>query len=154
MKKKDLYSGAFLCILFAVAFLMALGFPTKSREFPIFITVSGFILSVILLIRSILTTKANTDMAADQKKPTSSKGKKNIAYTFLTLVAYSILIPRLGFCVSTFLYLAGSMIFLYPEKKRKRNYIVIFAISAIFVVLLFVVFKVLLYVPLPKGILV
>lgn len=152
MKKKDLYSGAFLCILFAAAFIMALEFPAKSREFPIFITVFGFVLSVVLLIRGIVSAKKETSAAEQQ--PASSKSKKNIFFTFLSLVVYAVLIPRLGFCVSTFLYLIASMLVLYPEKKTTKTYVVIFAISAIFVVFLYVVFKVLLYVPLPKGLLV
>lgn len=151
MKKKDLYSGAFLCILFAAAFVMALGFPAKSKEFPIFITAFGFILSAILLIRGIFNVKKEANRDSDRKL-TLTKSKKNILFTFLALIVYSVLIPRLGFCASTFLYLAGEMIYLYPGKKTAKNYIIIFAISAIFDIFLYVVFKVLLYVPLPKGI--
>ena len=73
------------------------------------------------------------------------------------IILYALGITTIGFAVSTFLYIVGTGLILYPEKITKENkkpVIIVVVAALVLSVLITVVFKNVLYVPLPSGLLI
>jgi hypothetical protein len=154
MTKNNKIAGAVLLVFFAIALFMARSFPTQSSYFPTIICVLGILLSVILIVSAFVTEARGKGKPA---KPLTSKAKKMIAIMTGLIVLYAIGMKTIGFAVSTFIYIVVSGLILYPEKITKENKkpILIVVLSALIVsVLITVVFKKILYVPLPSGLLI
>lgn len=152
MFKKDFFSGIFLVVLFSITGYMALSFPSMARELPLGLSALGVVFSAGLSVRALVRNKKGV-YDGEQEVQYSAQGKKNIVMASCLLVAYVILISYLGFTVSTFLYLIASMAVLYPNQKTGKIWIIILVVSLVFSGMVYVVFKRLLYVPLPKGML-
>jgi len=152
MAKNDKLSGGALLALFTYAFITAMGFPQKSAYFPLIISVLGMVLSIILIIRGYVQGKRGTATTGEKL---SLKARKMILFMSIAIILYAVAISELGFCVSTFLFLVVASWVLYPGKISRENSkpaILIIAVSLVVTILVFVVFKMLLYVPLPSGI--
>ena len=80
--------------------------------------------------------------------------KVMIAIMTALIIAYAIGITTLGFAVSTFLYIVVTGLILYPEKITKKPVIIVVAAALILSVAITVIFKNVLYVPLPSGLLI
>ena len=154
MAKNNKIASLVLLALFGVGLYMAFSFPERSSYFPKIICTCGLILSAILLVKSIGEEKNGS---SEKVEPLSPKARKMLVVMGSLIVLYAVGISTLGFGVSTFLFVAISGVILYPQKISKENPkpLILIVISALVTsVLITVVFKVLLYVPLPAGILI
>jgi putative tricarboxylic transport membrane protein len=154
MAKNDKISGILLLTLFLAALCMALQFPKKSAYFPVIVCSLGVLLSAILIIRAFVQS---INSKKDDAGKLSSRAKKMIALMSLLIVLYAVGMQVLGFCVSTFAFMLTASYMLYPGKigkGNKKTTIIILASSIIVTVIVYVIFKTLLYVPLPSGILI
>lgn len=150
MKKASIVA-AILSFAFGI-FIMAIAmtFPKSSNGvpgpgmFPIIIALIIMISSIAVLINS-LKIKENNDkeikfLSADSKR----------AYiTMAILVVYLIVMPLVGFCVSTF-----CLMFAMIKWFSKKNIIHCALISLIITVVIFFIFNKLLNVPLHFGLLI
>lgn len=154
MAKSNKIAGLILLVLFSVGLFMASSFPAQSSYFPKIICVLGVLLSIIFLVSAFREEKK----ADAQKAPVlSPKARKMLVVMTALIILYALGITTLGFGASTFLFMLVSGVILYPEKitkESKRPLILIVCSALITAVAITVVFKMLLYVPLPSGILI
>jgi putative tricarboxylic transport membrane protein len=100
--------------------------------------------SIGLLIKSVLQSKMQ------ERISTLWKGMKwhNVILVLASLIAYTILLPRLGYLITT----SGLLAFLFCITKSQKLWIQV-VIAIIIALVSYLVFYVWLGVPLPKGIL-
>lgn len=152
MAKSNKIAGLILLALFSVGLFMTFSFPAQSSYFPKIICILGVLLSILLIALAFRGEKEETESA-----PTlSSKARKMLIVMTGLIILYALGITTLGFAVSTFLFMVVSGVILYPEKiskDNKRPLVLIVLSGLITAAAITVVFKMLLYVPLPSGIL-
>ena len=73
----------------------------------------------------------------------------SIVLTFAAMILYIIILPYLGFMISTILYLFGQFTILAPANKR--NYLLFAIVAVVFTVITFVAFRIGLNQMLPRG---
>lgn len=139
MKKVDLILGYILVAISGFFFFMISKLPEKAILYPIFVTSILLFLSIIHLI-----------ITYSKKSDEEATGFKNLEIKqllFITVLSglYVALIKVTGYVTSTLLYVLISLLGL---KVNKKSAIII---SIGFVILIYILFKIVLRVPLPKG---
>ena len=155
-KCKDIILGGFMLALSGFYLFFAQQIKTKPKLTPsyasdrIMPTILGIllaILSVLLIINGVRQLKSHQD--GDEKKMDRADAMA-VVYTFAIIIGYIILMPMLGFCLSTVIYLFLQMLILAPAEKR--NYVLFAIVAVVFTALVFVAFRVGLQQLLPRGI--
>lgn len=120
----------------------------SARIMPTLLGVLLMALSIICIIQGVQKLrKGGTDEAAKA----SDKGDLiAVVLTFAVIIGYTVILPNLGFCLSTVIYLFLQMNILAP--KDKRNYALFAIVSVVFTAVVFVAFRVGLQQLLPRGI--
>lgn len=150
MKKSDIFLSIILMIISIIIFILTFQFPKQTvalppTAFPRFVSVSLFLFSLILFFNTLRKGKK----VFTKKFSELSKLNKEflIKFTVMILLAYfyTIFIRIFGYIYTTPLFVAGNM-FLFNEKRIGF----IFAVSIITTILLYILFKVVFKVPLPR----
>jgi len=84
------------------------------------------------------------------KEQMDKAGTMAVILTFACIVGYIMLLPMLGFCLSTMIYLFLQMLVMAP--KEKRNYLLFAIVTVVFTAFVFVAFRMGLNQLLPRGI--
>ncbi len=120
----------------------------SARIMPTILGILLAILSVLLIIQGVRRFRAHDD---SQKE---DKAEKNdllaVVLTFAVIIGYVIILPKLGFCLSTAVFLFLQMLVLAP--KEKRNYLLFAIVAIVFTAIVFVAFRVGLQQLLPRGV--
>lgn len=142
MRRINLILSTTLIVIAGIIYYMISQLPSEATLYPIFVTSLFFILSIMLLIV--------TYFNKDDKEESSFKDieVKQLLFILITSGLYVALINILGYIVATFLYILVTLLGL---RIKKINSIII---SIGFCLFIYVVFKVFLKVPLPKGIII
>lgn len=158
MKKKywDLVSGSVLLVFSGVLFIGAQQVKTLavssigSGFFPSVVAILLAITSVFIIIGGIAQAK-KPDKASDKAKAEEKPRVWGVIGTFALMAFYAILLPKLGFLITTTVYLFVQINILSPNESRKQFLFgIISVISAVSIYYLFVsVFHLML----PAGIL-
>jgi len=121
----------------------------SAQIMPTLLGVLLAILSVVCIIQGVRKLSA-----ADGTEETAKKKDKGdimaVVFTFAVIIGYILVMPTLGFILSTVLYLFLQMIILSPPAKR--NYLLFAIIAVVFTALVFVAFRIGLQQLLPRGI--
>lgn len=150
MAKSNKIAGTILLLFFGWAFKMALAFPPRAMYFPVFVTGVGIVLSLTLVISGFVGKKAEQgEMEVIEKQ-----GKKMTVLMLVSMIFYVMGMQIIGFCTATLIFLIVSMVMNYPGKADRKSMIKIMVVSVTVTVLIYFVFKKLLYVPLPQGFLI
>ncbi len=134
----DFFLSFFLYIISGFVYIQAADFPEVSAKFPRLTAVFTVILAVYLMIGSIKRRKEehikeNTDF--------------RIVYKIIIgLIIYTFILKVFGYLISTVI-LTGYII--YTMQYTKKRNIIIISCGAILVI--YLIFKVILQVPLPTG---
>ena len=147
--KKEIFFGSFLMVLSLVVFALTFQFPKQTIAlpptiFPRFVSVCLFILALILCIQGIMGLKARSA----SEDLTGTFDKKFLLRLFLMLIvafAYTRLLPYTGYVIATPPFVAGTML-LFHEKRWGWIVVISLSTSAI----LYVLFRMLFKVPLPR----
>ena len=152
-KCKDLILGVLMLALSAFYLYNTTQIKTRpkitpsyasAQVVPRFLGILLAVLAVALIISGIRQMRSH-DEGKEEKADFSA-----VVLTFIVIIAYVILLPRLGFCLSTVLFLFAQMMVLAPANKHN---IVLFAIiSVVFTAFVFVAFRIGLQQLLPRGI--
>lgn len=142
MRKINLILSVIMLIVSGFFYTMITQLPKEASLYPIFVTTILAVLSTILLIKTYF-----------QKEDEESTAFKNIEIKQLLFIltingVYIFLINIIGYIVSTILYVLAALIGLKVDKKKS----VLISFGVCFFV--YILFKVLLKVPLPKGIII
>ena len=155
-KCKDLILGAVTLVLGVLYTIFAYQIKTRpkltpsygsARVVPILLGFLLIFLSILLIIQGIRKMK-HYDPAEDTAK--MSRGDMlAVVLTVAVIILYTLMLPILGFCFSTIVFLFLCMIVLAP--KEKRNYLLFAIVAVVFTAIVFVAFRIGLKQVLPRG---
>lgn len=139
MRKLNLILSIILLIVCGFFYSMTFKLPAEARIYPIFVNTLFMILSLTFLVKSYL----NKD--SEEAKNFKNIELKQLIFILVTGGIYIVLINILGYIISTILYVLVALIGLQVSKKNS----VLITIG--FCLFIYVLFKLLLKVPLPDG---
>ncbi len=151
MGKKEIIFGVGLMTLSVVVFALTARFPEQTMAlppavYPRFVSTCLFIFSAILCVQGILGVQQKS---AHQKKQTASKVDRRfllrLAAMILLAFVYTRVLPLAGYVIATPLLVAGAML-LFNE--RRWGWIV--GVSVGTSTILYVLFRIVFKVPLPR----
>jgi len=149
MGKKEILLSIFFMIISMTVYVLTYQFPKQTvalspKVFPQFVSVCLFILSLVLLIQGVTGVKKESE----QKKV--KLALNNIfLLKMLTMIIlaffYIRVLPLTGYKIATPLFLAGSML-LFNEKR----WFMIVIVSIVATALLYILFRIVFKIPLPR----
>lgn len=149
MGKKEIILSIILIIISIIVYILTFQFPPQTvalspTAFPRFVSVCLLIFSLILLIQGIMGVK-NVPLQKNIKfKLNKTFIMKLMLMTFLAFL-YTRFITIAGFIVATPPFIAGNML-LFNEKRS----VWILAVSIMTTILLYVLFRMVFKIPLPR----
>lgn len=155
-KCKDLILGVVMLLFSGFYLYYAQQIKTRPKLTPTYASaqIMPKLLGILLAILSVLCIiqgikKVRTADEGEKKK--ADKGDiMAVTLTFAVIIGYTLILPTLGFCLSTAIYLFLQMNILAP--KAKRNYVLFAVVAVVFTAFVFVAFRVGLQQLLPRGI--
>lgn len=157
-KCKDLILGIVMLLFSGFYLIYAQQIKTRPKLTPsyasakIMPTLLGIllaILSVFCIIQGIRSMKAPDEKEGNAKK--LAKGDvMAVVFTFAVIIGYILIMPLLGFILSTIIYLFLQMLILSPAEKR--NYVLFAIVAVVFTAIVFVAFRIGLQQLLPRGV--
>lgn len=155
-KCKDLILGVVMLLFSGFYLYYAQQIKTRPKLTPAYASaqIMPKLLGILLAILSVLCIiqgikKVRTADEGEKKK--ADKGDiMAVTLTFAVIIGYTLILPTLGFCLSTAIYLFLQMNILAP--KAKRNYVLFAVVAVVFTAFVFVAFRVGLQQLLPRGI--
>lgn len=149
MGKKEIFLSIVFMVISMTIYILTYQFPQQTvalspAVFPRFVSTCLFILSVALLIQGIAGVKKDSE----QKKVESTLNKIFIIRLLLMIILaffYTRILPLAGYIVATPPFLAGAML-LFNEKRWFR----VMAVSIITTALLYILFRIVFKVFLPR----
>ncbi|SMP66174.1 tripartite tricarboxylate transporter TctB family protein [Anoxynatronum buryatiense] len=148
-KTKNIGISILFIVLGAVLYHQSLGIKTLmsndvgSAFFPKFVAISTMLIALVKLGLTII----------DKNVETRKKSNADMAGGWMTIVLlglYVVTFSRLGFIVSTAIYLFLQILVLKP--KEKKNYHMMGAIAVVMPVVIYTLFVHIINMPLPRGI--
>ena len=119
----------------------------SAKIMPTLLGVLLAILSVFCIVQGIRKMKAADEA---QAKKLDRGDLMAVVFTFAVIIGYILVMPILGFILSTVIYLILQMLILAPAEKR--NYLLFTIVAVVFTALVFVAFRIGLQQLLPRGI--
>ena len=119
----------------------------SAKIMPTLLGVLLAILSVFCIVQGIRKMKAADEA---QAKKLDRGDLMAVVFTFAVIIGYILVMPILGFILSTVIYLFLQMLILAPAEKR--NYLLFAIVAVVFTALVFVAFRIGLQQLLPRGI--
>ena len=137
-----------LLAIFAAFFFLIFQHDPRVRMYPAIVCGVGFFFTVVQLCRTVAKEKKNdtTGISGSLTKPQLI----SVAVTLGASILYVVLIPILGYFVSTFLFVVLYS-FWHTNTQKKWMYPVV---GLGLCVVIYVAFKLFLNIPLPKGFLI
>lgn len=149
MGKKEIILSIILIIISTVVFILTFQFPPQTvalppTAFPRFVSICLLILSLMLLIQGIIGVKNAPPKKNVKFKLNNTFIIKLMLLTFLAFL-YIRLITIVGYIVATPPFIVGNML-LFNEKRS----IWIIVVSITTTVLLYILFRIIFKIPLPR----
>ena len=143
MKKSmpDVIISIVLLVFFGTLFLQVSAIPDISRGYPLGLLIIATAMTLYLLVRCLLRLK--NEEAVESK---ILEQAKTIVPYCLMIIAYIWLLNKLGYIISTVVFMIASLLFL-----KLKNKILMIALAVIMTCLLYFIFTNFLVVMLPKG---
>lgn len=147
--KKEIGFGVLLMVVSVTVFTLTFRFPKQTiafspTVFPRFVSTCLFILATILLIQGVLGMKKNSGTSTNTH-PVDKKFLLRLGSLILLAFAYTRILPLTGYMVATPPFIAGTMV-LFNEKR----WIWIGTVSLMTSIILYVLFRMIFKVPLPR----
>ena len=117
-----------------------------ARIIPTLLGILLIALAVVLIIQGVMHLRKDEH---EEVKKMSKVDMFSILLTFAAMILYIIILPQLGFMLSTMIYLFGQITILAP--KDKRNYLLFAIVAVVFTIIAFVAFRIGLTQMLPRG---
>jgi hypothetical protein len=149
---KDVYVSV-LVLIICFVFYMNTGELTPPADiFPKAVILILSVLGGLLLIKALWLKGEYVKSEEDEE----DDGDVNVQRKWLSivaLIAYVIVIPMLGFYVTSSIFLLGISWYLAGMQKKLRALLIPVIVSSVVMSVIFIAFSILLRVPVPKGIL-
>jgi len=143
---------AIVLIVLAIAIVIATSdYPVSDREvgvrtFPLILSAFVGGLSILLLVKSIITIRRNAQQDESEKKSLDRRTLRRIILVILGVAIYVAVVRTLGFVLTSVVFLAA-----LPIYFGERRPLVIVAYSILGVALVYILFGVVARVPFPAG---
>ena len=121
----------------------------SARIMPTLLGVLLAVLSVFCIIQGIRQMRA-PEMQDAKAKKLDRGDVMAVVFTFAVIIGYILIMPILGFILSTVIYLFLQMLILAPAEKR--NYVLFAIVAVVFTAIVFVAFRIGLQQLLPRGV--
>jgi len=108
---------------------------------PKIVLICLIVLSAVLTVSNVIKWRKSRDEVSEREE-----GWKRVLIVVFLAVAYVYFLKPLGFIVASPLFIIGMMLIIMPKRKR----VIPFAVLGI-MVMIYIIFSKLLFVPLPKG---
>lgn len=143
MKKSlpDVIISIIVLIFLGTLFAQVPAIPDISRGYPLGLLIVATVMTLFLLVRSVLRLK--TDEEVESK--IAEQAKVIFPYC-LMIIAYIWLLNKLGYIISTVLFMIASLVFL-----KLKNKVLMIVLSVVITLVLYYIFTNFLVVVLPKG---
>lgn len=148
MYKREKLGISVMLLVFVVFIFLANGVNEKCRSYPQVVSIIGALVSAAYI--GTILYKEKHQIPLDQSKPLTKEQVLSVITAVALTVVYILLIRTVGYCVTTFLYVAGFS-FWHTRTQKKWQY---FAVAAGMTVFLYIAFGIFLKIPLPKGFLI
>ena len=154
-KCRDLILGIVLLALSIAYLVMARQIKTRPKMVPSYANsqIIPTLLGILLAILSIcLIYQGIRGMKKEDGSPVQKMSKVDllsVALTFAAMVLYIIILPYLGFILSTMVFLFAQITILSP--KEKRNLLLFAIVAVVFTIIAFIAFRIGLSQMLPRG---
>ena len=153
MGRREIVIGVFLMILSVVFCALTYQFPKQTlafspKVFPRFVSVCLFFISSVLVIKGITAVRRGSREKAPKLTTDEASDKSFLIRLFLGILigyGYTRLLPVTGYVVATPPFIAGIML-VFDE----RRWLKIVATSIITTSLLYILFRIIFKVPLPR----
>lgn len=157
MKNKDFWGSIVFLVVAGVLYTYSSTYPVKEGGiavlnpgfYPKLLSLILGVLSVALLVTSLKNPAKSNEGAGVLK---SRKAVFLFSVTLFLLILYPFLLELLGFASSSFIFIFFLIFFLTEEAKKKM--FIIFPMALALSFLMFFIFKVILKIPFPSGILI
>ena len=157
-KCRDLILGIVMLLFSSFYLIFAQQIKTKPKLTPSYASarIMPTLLGVLLAVLSVfcIIQGIRKLMAPDNKEEKAKKLDRGdlmaVILTFAVIIGYILIMPLLGFILSTVIYLFLQMLILAPADKR--NYVLFAIVAVVFTALVFVAFRIGLQQLLPRGI--
>ena len=156
-KCKDLILGIVMLLFSGFYLIYAQQIKTRpkltpgyasARIMPVLLGTLLAILSIVCIYQGVRRLKAPEGEEAAKKLDRGDL--MAVVFTFAVIIGYILVMPLLGFILSTVIYLFLQMLILAPADKR--NYVLFAIVAVVFTALVFVAFRVGLQQLLPRGV--
>lgn len=143
MKKSlpDVIIGVVVLIFLGTLFAQVPEIPEISRGYPLGLLIIATVMTLFLLIRNALRLKGDEEVETK-----ALEQAKTIAPYCLMIIAYIWLLNKLGYIISTVVFMIASLLFL-----KLKNKVLMIVLAVVVTCLLYYVFTNFLVVVLPKG---
>ena len=120
----------------------------SAQIMPILLGILLALLSVACIIQGV--RKLHEVSGAEKEGTKRDRGDMiAVALTFAVIIGYILILPVLGFCLSTLIFLFLQMLILAPAEKR--NYALFAIVAVVFTAIVFVAFRIGLSQLMPRG---
>ena len=149
MTRKNIVSGLVFVILFISVLVLSRSLPEQTKYYPTLIGYIGLFLSVLLTVTNVVKL---TKDKSDKEKLVNIKVEQLVRIMIMTglLIVYILVINKIGYIVTTIVFMFGITYILGNLKKPVKSLI----ISCVFSITLYVLFEIIMNVSLPSGILI
>lgn len=137
----DVIISVVVLIFLGTLFVQVPAIPDISRDYPLGLLVIAALMTLSLLVRSLL--RLRTDEEVETKVLEQAK---TIFPYCLMIIAYIWLLNKLGYIISTIVFMIASLLFL-----KLKNKVLMIVLSVVVTCLLYYIFTNFLVVVLPKG---
>ena len=122
------------------------GIKEVARIYPIVVISGSFLMIAIILFQAIFCKEVELEDEKENEKKLEKSATVRIILYCLAILAYIILIPYMGFLISTILFVVFSLIF-----QGNKNKLLLILLPILLSVVMYYIFKEFLMVKLPFG---
>lgn len=143
MKKSlpDVIIAVVVLIFLATLFAQVPQIPDISRGYPLGLLVIATVMTLFLLVRNLLRLKGDEEV----ETKVVEQAKTIVPYC-LMIIAYIWLLNKLGYIISTVVFMIASLLFL-----KLKNKVLMIVLAVVMTLVLYYIFTNFLVVVLPKG---
>lgn len=152
---RDLILGVVMLALSGFYLFFATQIKTRPKLTPSYANAQiipvmlGILLAILSVICIIQGAKRAKRLAGQEKEKVDKVGLTTVTLTFAVIIGYILIMPEVGFILSTIVYLFAQMSILAPDNKR--NYLLFAIVAVVFTVAVYFIFRAGLQQLLPRG---
>ncbi|MFC5604343.1 tripartite tricarboxylate transporter TctB family protein [Sporosarcina koreensis] len=159
-KMRDVHSGIFLLFVSVIMFSATLSFKklTTSQIGPAFMPqVISFLIavvSIVIIIQGLKKVKASREESTSSTAEVEENVSEEVTYkpvilSFISMAVYVVVMPIVGFLITTAVYMFFQMMIL--SSKPERRWLLFLVVSVVSSGVIYYVFRNVFYIMLPNG---